>query len=617
MAEPLSDRLSELERRIAAVEDPWAIMRSIEDDKSLAGETGERGLRYAIARGIVLNRVELRDEARGQLGQARQIAQALHACQFATAVSREIARVYVWRGDTIPAAHEILRAVIEAEKIGSRRDETEAIVLYGQLCLESGRYEAALWVLDELLDPEGNFAEHLSDRDCSRVPVNRCEALAGLGRFRECLDAAGATFARFVLVARDRFVLRLLEVRCLFELGRYDEADASLASAKESLGHDPDSYEAAEFATLEGLLARRDDLQSAVASLEKALDRFVEQDLPRHEFRTRALLIEMLFDLGRRSEAERVVIEALRRADTRRLPALGDQIRTAAFLHWRNELLVELATADRIGEHDSRRPRFLVLETLGSGGFGTVQRAIDSDTGAEVAIKRFRRNPQAGAKAITTMLDTIRNEVRSAARYQSAFVAQTRYLNIDDRARITLVQDFIPGSTLAQALAGDTLGPGRRLEIAGVLAHVVKSLHDSGLAHRDLKPSNIVLKNGFQPVLIDLGLSQLKGLVDQTWAAWTENYAPREQKAGEWRDEWFGREDVYALGKIMFEMVGPMLRRGLWRRVFDASEDAALLSALERMMAQMTDEDADRRVVDLGEIAALTEQIARTAVMNG
>jgi len=48
-------------------------------------------------------------------------------------------------------------------------------------------------------------------------------------------------------------------------------------------------------------------------SIRGALDRFVDDDLPRHEFDARILLAELLAALHRQTEAEACIVEALRR----------------------------------------------------------------------------------------------------------------------------------------------------------------------------------------------------------------------------------------------------------------------------------------------------------------
>ena len=177
------ERIDEIERRIAAIEEPHGLMRFIEDNADLAAVPGRVGVRYAAARGIVLNRTGLPGAARIELQQARDRAENESVSALMSGISREIARIHVWRGETTSAALELLRALVEADASGDRVDMAAAIAEFGRLNLESGRYEAALRVFDRLSSVATGLAEHLSDRERSRVPLNRREAMVGLGDF--------------------------------------------------------------------------------------------------------------------------------------------------------------------------------------------------------------------------------------------------------------------------------------------------------------------------------------------------------------------------------------------------------------------------------------------------
>jgi len=172
MATSHQERLGEIERRIAAVEEPHGLMRFIEENADLATAPGEIGVRYVAARGVVLNRTGLPGSARLELQKARDKAETEGVAALMSGISREIARVHVWRGETTSAALELLRSLVEADATGDRADVAASIAEYGRLNLETGRYEAALRVFDRLLDPARSLTPHLSHRETSRVPLN-------------------------------------------------------------------------------------------------------------------------------------------------------------------------------------------------------------------------------------------------------------------------------------------------------------------------------------------------------------------------------------------------------------------------------------------------------------
>jgi hypothetical protein len=116
-------------------------------------------------------------------------------------------------------------------------------------------------------------------------------------------------------------------------------------------------------------------------------------------------------------------------------------------------------------------------------------------------------------------------------------------------------------------------------------------------------------------VLIDLGLARLRGMVDTAAGLATESYAPREQKEGRSEERFLGREDVYALGKIIAEMtrgeaeeVKP--KGGLFG--FGRKSEAEEGSVAD-IVARMAVEDAARREVDLIAVAAALDAASDAA----
>lgn len=91
---------------------------------------------------------------------------------------------------------------------------------------------------------------------------------------------------------------------------------------------------------------------------------------------------------------------------------------------------------------------------------------------------------------------------------------------------------------------------GECVEVTTALCEALEFLHRQGLVHRDIKPSNIIFVNG-HPKLADVGLvTEVGGQRQRFSNVGTEGYIPPEGSgtpAG----------DVYALGKILGEMIQP------------------------------------------------------------
>ena len=644
-----ADRLTEIEQAIDAVASVDELRAKLDACEDLAHAPGEIGVRYLVARGIVENRGELPQSALALFQHARAAALRQGITAQLARISREIARVRSWRGDITAASMELLRSVAEIEaaelalareRAGPdtgdaglqtsgdvarriretariRADRAMTVAEIGRLDIEAGRYEAAVEALAEAARQAPGV---LAPREIGRIAHNRCEALFGLGRCDDCLKLIEETAPLFSdEFPRDLFRVRLLKARCLLQLEKYDEATEAARQAAEAIEAEGDSYErAAEWQLFEGLLKRRDDAEAAINALRQARLRFADSGLPRHEVDTGIHLARILADVGRMPEAEATISEALKRASG--LPALADVVRTAAYEFWQPEKRADLAGENAIGPAlRGQSARFLVMVTLGSGGFGTVQRATDMETGEEVAIKRLRPD-RGGSDAVRKMVDeSVRNEIKAARSVPPRFAARTRYLNIDSSGELVLVQDFVDGPTLRKVLNEGAADLASRLAYAAHLARGVAALHQRKVAHRDLKPENIILRNGNEPVLIDLGLASLMGTSEVFSGMGTPGYAPPEQWQAGADPRFFGREDIYALGRVIEELGGApppdrKLSSLLMARLgFLPGRGRDLSGDIRKMVARMTEPEPAKRDIDLGEVAGALDEAAAEA----
>jgi tetratricopeptide (TPR) repeat protein len=619
--------LAEIERGIEALEPVEQLNARLEAIPELADVPGEVGVRYRIARAIVQNRRGFYRAALPLLQEARSAAMRQGITGQLPRISRETSRIYSWRGEVTSAAMELLRCISEVEAAAGaaadagdtaagerfRADRAAALAEIGRLDNEAGRHEAALPALEEA----ARHAAILPPREAGRIALNHAEALFALGRHEDCLALIEASLPRFSDdYPRDLFNVRLIRARCLIALGREPEAEQVAREAREARPLPPGSYEEAEWQAFEGLLRRRDDPEAAIAALREAQLRFADDNLPRHEVEAGIALATLLADSGRVPEAEAVIADALKQA--RGLPALADRVRATAIGFWQKNKTDEL-TDDNIvaGDVGGRGGRFLVMATLGSGGFGTVQRAIDSETGEEVAIKRLNTG-RAGAER-AALEDSIRKEIAAAAKVPPRFAARTRYLHLDKDAQLILVQDFVEGPTLRKVLSEGSAALPLRLSIGAQLVRAVAALHQRGVAHRDLKPDNVILRNGIDPILIDLGLASLMGVSATFSGMGTPGYAPPEQWKTGTDPKFFGREDIYALGRMLAELGGePPPDAGLKTRVLALLPGSRVFAGsyhgrLPTTISRMTEDNPARRTVDLGELAGMLDDAALAA----
>ncbi len=193
--------------------------------------------------------------------------------------------------------------------------------------------------------------------------------------------------------------------------------------------------------------------------------------------------------------------------------------------------------------------RYRAIAELGQGGFGTVWRALDEATGAEVAVKVQLR-------ATTTDAERARREVASLTMTRHPGVVELLDSGFEDGA-LYIVMGIAPGTPFpgrTAPLRWEALAPA----VVGLL-HALRGVHAQGIVHRDLKPAN-VLVDGDQVTLLDFGIARGDAL-GQTITArhmlvGSPAYLAPEQLGDRRKD---ARTDLYAVGVMMFEALAGQL----------------------------------------------------------
>lgn len=198
----------------------------------------------------------------------------------------------------------------------------------------------------------------------------------------------------------------------------------------------------------------------------------------------------------------------------------------------------------RLDRHESwAEGRYRLEAELGGGGFGLVWKAVDTRTGALVALKillehhtndrRTRQRFFRGAAVLAELSHPAIVRVRSGVEQEGL--------------RFYYVMDFLAGESL------DTLV--RRRPRAEVLAYVLQvgdalaHIHERDLLHRDVKPSNILVTTKGQARLIDFDLVTGDTFTPMTTRALgTALYAPPEACASDSRTPAY---DVYSLARTV------------------------------------------------------------------
>ena len=194
--------------------------------------------------------------------------------------------------------------------------------------------------------------------------------------------------------------------------------------------------------------------------------------------------------------------------------------------------------------------RYQIEYELGSGGFGTVYAALDTELGRRVAIKQLRADISANPALVERFLA----EAKSLARLNHPNIT-TLYDRLQKGDEWFLVMELVQGQPLDKILQRL-----RRLEPLEALSVVVQTAAGLGYAnrmgviHRDIKPSNLMLTDTGQVKIMDFGIARVRGTQRLTRSGLLGTYAylaPEQFRGGEGTEQ----SDMYALACVVYEML--------------------------------------------------------------
>lgn len=165
--------------------------------------------------------------------------------------------------------------------------------------------------------------------------------------------------------------------------------------------------------------------------------------------------------------------------------------------------------------------RFLRQQSLGVGGMGEVEQAIDRDIGRPVAIKRILPEA-AGAAGIARFV----TEVRVVGALEHPNVVPLHDVGMDADGRYFFVMKYVEGKTLETLIeelkAGDPAMLAawtfeRRIELFIGVLRALAFAHSRGIIHRDVKPANIMIGRLGEVWLMDWGVAKVQSASIDLW----------------------------------------------------------------------------------------------------
>ena len=207
------------------------------------------------------------------------------------------------------------------------------------------------------------------------------------------------------------------------------------------------------------------------------------------------------------------------------------------------------------------RNRYVLESRLGSGGMGTVFKALDRyrcdlpEGSRHVAIKFLH----GGTDSRDDMLSNLRREFHSAQALSHPNIVKVYELDCDDEGAY-FTMELLEGELLSSVLG--KVHPGRfsRTQAWSIIQQVAEGIahaHARHVVHRDLKPHNIMITRSGDVRILDFGASNALGAssaapLRPSSSALTPAYASCELIEGREADP---RDDLYALACLAYELL--------------------------------------------------------------
>lgn len=218
---------------------------------------------------------------------------------------------------------------------------------------------------------------------------------------------------------------------------------------------------------------------------------------------------------------------------------------------------------------------YLILGSLGGGGFGITYLARDQFLNRHIVLKENFPSSCAHRDAITArVVPNNRYDMENYNEALRSFLNEARTLaNLDHPSIVRVLSifesndtayyamDFIDGVSLAtlcdiqhQKTPADRFSETDLLGLLLKMLDVLMYLHELNICHRDIKPGNILISHEGEPVLIDFGSARNNNSKEQTATVIASHgFSSPEQSLGlKQTGAW---SDLYSLGATFFNLL--------------------------------------------------------------
>ncbi|MDP9186943.1 MAG: serine/threonine protein kinase, partial [Verrucomicrobiota bacterium] len=198
----------------------------------------------------------------------------------------------------------------------------------------------------------------------------------------------------------------------------------------------------------------------------------------------------------------------------------------------------EKVRAERMFDH------FVIVETVGVGGMGTVYKARDTLLDRFVALKLLRKDLEGGLDETAQL----QQEARMAASLNHPNIVQV-FSSGTDHGQFYLVMELVEHGSLDDFIEQHTRLPEEHVLEAGIqTAKGLRAAHAKGLIHRDVKPANILFADEHMVKIGDFGLAGIAA--EARGEIWGTPYYVAPERLNNQPEDF--RSDIYSLGATLF-----------------------------------------------------------------